>query len=61
LGLFLLFGLNNGIIDREQYTILVTGVILSAVLPTLVAQQFFQPTVESAAMAGPREEVVDNV
>lgn len=56
-----LFGLNNGIIDREQYTILVTGVILSAVLPTLVAQQFFQPTVESAAMAGPREEVVDNV
>jgi len=38
-----LFGLNNKIIDQSQYTILVTVVILSAVLPTLVAQQFFQP------------------
>jgi Kef-type K+ transport system membrane component KefB len=56
-----LFGLNNGIIDREQYTILVTGVVLSAVVPTLIAQQFFQPSAESAAMAGPGEEVVENV
>lgn len=38
-----LFGLNNKIIDQSQYTILVTVVILSAVLPTLIAQQFFQP------------------
>jgi len=38
-----LFGLNNGIINQDQYTILVTAVIGSAVVPTLVAQQWFQP------------------
>jgi Kef-type K+ transport system membrane component KefB len=38
-----LFGLNHGIIDREQYTVLVTAVVLSAVVPTLIAQAFFQP------------------
>ncbi|MBI2504039.1 MAG: cation:proton antiporter [Candidatus Latescibacteria bacterium] len=38
-----LFGLQNQIIDQAQYTILVTVVILSAVVPTLIAQQFFQP------------------
>ncbi len=39
-----LFGLNNHIISKEQYTILVTVVILSAIIPTLIAQKFFQPT-----------------
>jgi len=39
-----LFGLQNKIIDQAQYTILVTVVILSAIVPTLIAQQFFQPT-----------------
>ena len=38
-----LFGLTNHIIDREQYTILLTAVILSAVVPTLIAQKWFQP------------------
>jgi Kef-type K+ transport system membrane component KefB len=38
-----LFGLTNGIIDQDQYTILVTAVIGSAVVPTLIAQRFFQP------------------
>ncbi len=38
-----LYGLSHGIIDRPQYTILVTVVILSAVLPTLVAQRWFLP------------------
>jgi len=42
-----LFGLNNNIIDKTQYTILVTVVILSAVVPTLIAQQFFQPKEET--------------
>jgi Kef-type K+ transport system membrane component KefB len=41
-----LFGLNNRIIDQEQYTILVTVVILSAVVPTLIAQGFFKPEIE---------------
>jgi Kef-type K+ transport system membrane component KefB len=40
-----LFGLQNKIIDQRQYTILVTVVILSAFVPTLIAQKFFQPTV----------------
>jgi Kef-type K+ transport system membrane component KefB len=42
-----LYGLQNGIIDQKQYTILVSVVILSAFVPTLVAQTFFQPTVEA--------------
>lgn len=39
-----LFGLTNKIIDQTQYTILVTAVIGSAVVPTLIAQTWFQPT-----------------
>jgi len=38
-----LFGLTNHIITQTQYTILVTTVIGSAVVPTLIAQRFFQP------------------
>jgi Kef-type K+ transport system membrane component KefB len=38
-----LFGLTNNIIDQGQYTILVTAVIGSAVVPTLIAQKWFQP------------------
>ena len=37
-----LFGLTNKIIDQTQYTILVTAVIGSAVVPTLIAQTWFQ-------------------
>jgi Kef-type K+ transport system membrane component KefB len=42
-----LFGLQNHIIDQAQYTVLVTVVILSAFVPTLIAQKFFQPTIET--------------
>jgi Kef-type K+ transport system membrane component KefB len=38
-----LYGLTNGIIDQAQYTILVTVVVASAIVPTLVAQTWFQP------------------
>jgi Kef-type K+ transport system membrane component KefB len=38
-----LFGLTNKIIDQQQYTILVTAVIGSAVIPTLIAQTWFLP------------------
>ena len=38
-----LFGLTNRIINQSQYTILVTTVIASAVVPTMIAQRFFQP------------------
>jgi Kef-type K+ transport system membrane component KefB len=42
-----LFGLQHKIIDDKQYTILVTVVILSAFVPTLIAQKFFQPTLQT--------------
>jgi Kef-type K+ transport system membrane component KefB len=38
-----LFGLNNKIINQNQYTVLVTVVILSAIIPTVIAQKFFEP------------------
>jgi hypothetical protein len=38
-----LYGLTNGYIDQPIYTVLVTVVILSAVLPTLLATTFFEP------------------
>jgi len=41
-----LFGLTNHIIDQDQYTILLTAVIGSAVVPTLIAQIFFEPRFE---------------
>jgi Kef-type K+ transport system membrane component KefB len=44
-----LFGLTNGIIDQQTYTILVTVVILSAIVPTLIATTFFEPRVAGAA------------
>jgi Kef-type K+ transport system membrane component KefB len=40
-----LFGLTHHLITQQQYTELVTVVILSAFVPTLVAQQFFRPAV----------------
>jgi Kef-type K+ transport system membrane component KefB len=38
-----LYGLTHGLISQQQYSELVTVVILSAFVPTLVAQQLFQP------------------
>jgi Kef-type K+ transport system membrane component KefB len=56
-----LFGLTNHIIDQRQYTVLVTAVIGSAVVPTLIAQRWFQPAFpmkeeRSAEMAASAEE-----
>jgi len=41
-----LFGLANHIIDQFQYTVLLTAVIGSAIVPTLIAQIWFQPGFE---------------
>ena len=38
-----LFGLSHGVIDQAQYSALVAAVVLSAVVPTLVANAFFLP------------------
>lgn len=40
-----LYGLTHHLINETQYTELVTVVILTAFIPTLIAQQFFRPTV----------------
>jgi len=49
-----LFGLTNGLIDQAQYAVLVTTVILSAVVPTLIATTFFEPHIRGT---GERDEV----
>jgi len=38
-----LYGLSHQFITEEQYAILVTAVILSAVVPTLIAERWFDP------------------
>ena len=38
-----LYGLNAGIIDETQFSLLVTVVVVSAVVPTAVAERFFLP------------------
>jgi len=43
-----LYGLTNKIIDQRQYTILLTAVIGSAVVPTLIAQKWFLPKIGAA-------------
>jgi Kef-type K+ transport system membrane component KefB len=49
-----LFGLTNHIIDQNQYTILVTAVIGSAVIPTLIAQKWFQPAFKPIVEESPK-------
>jgi Kef-type K+ transport system membrane component KefB len=46
-----LYGLNAGIINRTQFSLLVTVVVLSAIVPTAIAQRWFSPdvAVETAA------------
>jgi Kef-type K+ transport system membrane component KefB len=38
-----LYGLNAGIIDKTQFSLLVTVVVLSAVVPTAIAERWFVP------------------
>lgn len=62
-----LFGLTNGFINQSQYSVLVTVVILSAIVPTLIAERFFRPEAEPvltpatemtvSAAEGPKSEV----
>lgn len=41
-----LFGLNHGYVNNDQYSVLVTVVIASAVVPTMIAQKWFKPRIE---------------
>jgi len=47
-----LFGLQNKIINQSQYSVLVTVVILSAFVPTLIAQKLFQPRIRTMTAWG---------
>ena len=42
-----LYGLNAHIIDRTQFSLLVGVVVLSAIVPTAIAQRFYQPGVDA--------------
>ena len=42
-----LYGLSAGIIDRIQFSLLIAVVVLSAIVPTAIAQRFYSPTTES--------------
>jgi Kef-type K+ transport system membrane component KefB len=58
-----LYGLTAGIIDRTQFSLLVTVVVLSAVVPTAIAERWFlpEPSEEQEADRGvpiPAEEYV---
>ncbi len=43
-----LYGLTAGIIDRTQFSLLIGVVVLSAIIPTAIAQRLFHPQVPAA-------------
>jgi Kef-type K+ transport system membrane component KefB len=46
-----LYGLNAHIINRTQFSLLVTVVVLSAIVPTAIAQRWFSPDVDAEQLA----------
>jgi Kef-type K+ transport system membrane component KefB len=48
-----LYGLSHDLISQDQYAVLVAAVILSAVVPTLIAERWFDPG------GVPKEEALD--
>jgi Kef-type K+ transport system membrane component KefB len=51
-----LYGLNAGIIDRTQFSLLIAVVVLSAIVPTAIAQRFFHPHIEAEDGREPARE-----
>jgi Kef-type K+ transport system membrane component KefB len=51
-----LYGLNAGIIDRTQFSLLLTVVVTSAVIPTAIAQRWFTPRHALPGRGAPLEE-----
>jgi Kef-type K+ transport system membrane component KefB len=47
-----LYGLQSGIIDRTQFSLLISVVVLSAIIPTAIAQRFYQPRATAPGPAG---------
>lgn len=54
-----LYGLTNQIIDQTQYTVLVTAIIGSAVVPTFIAQTWFLPHAHLRRLTPGQEEEVE--
>lgn len=52
-----LYGLSAGIIDETQFSLLIATVVLSAIIPTVIAQRFFQPSVTAAVSPAAQGEV----
>jgi Kef-type K+ transport system membrane component KefB len=46
------YGFSTGLIDRAQFSILVTVVVVTAVVPTAVAQRFFAPETTGKTQVG---------
>jgi Kef-type K+ transport system membrane component KefB len=53
-----LYGLNAHIIDRTQFSLLIAVVVLSAIVPTAIAQRFFQPHAERELERDGRERPI---
>lgn len=54
-----LYGLTNHIIDETQYTVLLTAIIGSAVVPTFIAQTWFLPHALLETLAADQEKDVE--
>ena len=48
-----LYGYTNGFINRSQYSVLVTVVVMTALIPTLIAQLVFKPRVTELLHGAP--------
>ncbi len=53
-----LYGLTSGIIDETQFSLLITVVVLSAVVPTAIAERWFLPARREEPVPVPAEEYV---
>src|SRR5439155_298279 len=53
-----LYGLTSGIIDETQFSLLITVIVLSAVVPTAIAERWFLPERREEPIPVPAEEYV---
>ncbi|MEW6621963.1 MAG: cation:proton antiporter [Bacillota bacterium] len=54
-----LYGLTNNLVTRDQYSVLVAAVILSAIIPTLIAQKFFYPLSDEDELLNGKAKVLE--
>jgi hypothetical protein len=52
-----LYGLSAGIIDRTQFSLLIGVVVLSAIVPTAIAQRLFHPQLDTPVPGAVGERV----